>query len=156
MGTSREQVAFTFVNLPKGDPMRKLGFILAALTLGLTLPVSSAAAADACQGPTAAPGAVLHGPVLDVPDGASLCIAGSGSPTAWTRVSVRQLGASRPLLMAAAFGQNATCTIDADGLADCTIEGARLADTVKRPEIIKASMQWRRPLAPTQIASAAR
>jgi len=136
--------------------MRKFSFILAALTLGLALPASSAMAADVCQGPAAAPGVVLHGPVLDVPDGASLCIAASAAPTGWTRVSVRQLGASRPLLMAAAFGQNATCTIGADGLANCTVEGAPLADAVKRPEIIKASIQWRRPLAPTQVASAAR
>jgi len=149
-------VSFTFVNLPKGDTMRKLGFILAGLVLGLATPVSSTMAADVCGGPAAAPGAVLHGPVLEVPDGASLCIARSASPTAWTRVSVRQLGASRPLLMAAAFGQNATCRIGADGLADCTIDGVRLADTVKRPEMIKASLQWRRPVAPTQIASAGR
>ncbi len=136
--------------------MRKLNFILPALVLGLTASASGAMAADVCQGPAATPGAVLHGPVLEISDGASLCIAGSASPTAWTRVSVRQLSASRPLLMAAAFGQNATCRIGADGLADCTIDGARLADTVNRPEVIKASLQWRQSLGPTQIASAAR
>ena len=135
--------------------MRTLNFILAGLLLGLAAPASSALAADVCQGPAAAPGVVLHGPVLEVPDGGSLCIAQSAAPTAWTRVSVRQLNTSRPLLMAAAFGQNATCRVGADGLADCTVEGASLADTVKRPEIIKASLQWRRPLASTQIASAA-
>jgi hypothetical protein len=136
--------------------MRKLNLILAALVLGLGAPASAAMAADVCQGSAAAPGAVLHGPVLEVSDGASLCIASGASPTAWTRVSVRQLGASRPLLMAAAFGQNATCRIGADGAADCTIDGARLADTVNRPEVIKASLQWRQRLVPTQIASATR
>jgi len=136
--------------------MRKRNLILASLVLGLGAPASAAMAADVCQGPAPTAGAVLHGPVLEISDGASLCIAAGASPTAWTRVSVRQLGASRPLLMAAAFGQNATCRIGADGLADCTIEGVRLADTVNRPEIIKASLQWGQRLVPTQVASAAR
>ena len=133
--------------------MRKLNLILPALILVLSAPASASLAADVCQGPAAAPGAVLHGPVLEISDGASLCIAGGAAPSTWTRVSVRQLGASRPLLMAAAFGQNATCRIGADGQADCTIDGARLSDTVNRPEVIKASLQWRQRLVATEVAS---
>ena len=136
--------------------MNRHGFILAMLTIGAAGLGSQAMASDACQAPVASPGTVLHGPVLDIADGGSLCIAGGASPTTWTRVSVRQLGASRPVLMAAAFGRNATCKVGPDGRADCAIEGVRLADTVVRPEVIKASAQWRQRLVPTEMASAAR
>lgn len=135
--------------------MSRHGLILAILAIGAACVGSQASAAEVCQGPAATPGAVLHGPVLEISDSASLCIASAASPTAWTRVSVRQLHASRPVLMAAAFGQNATCRVGADGQADCSIEGVRLADTVNRPEVVKASMQWRQRLTSTQVASAA-
>jgi hypothetical protein len=81
--------------------------------------------------------------VLEIPNGATLCIATGVSPSQWTAVLVPQLRASRAVLMAAAFGQNATCVIGADGLGDCKIEGRALADEVTRPDIQKASMRWR-------------
>jgi hypothetical protein len=143
------------LTIGKVEDMDRRGLFFAILTIAAASMASTAMASGVCDGPAPAPGAVLHGPVLDIPDGASLCIAQVGSPTAWTRVSVRQLAANRPQLMAAAFGQNATCRIGAEGLADCTVDGAPLADIVRRPETIKAALQWRRPLASTRIASAA-
>jgi hypothetical protein len=121
---------------------------------------SAAAARTPCLGPPLAPGAVIHGPVLDIPDGATLCIATGSSPSQWTEIAVPQLKASRALLMAAAFGQNATCTMGPAGVADCTIEGASLASELKRPQVIKASGQWRARAAeetgPVQLASSRR
>ena len=139
--------------------MHKHSIILAVLA-GSGLALASVASAQAtCQGAPPAPGIALHGPILDIPNATTLCIATGASPSQWTAISVPQLNASRALLMAAAFGQNATCVIGADGLGDCKVEGVALADEIKRPEIQKAAMQWRDGRQDlnrqTQLASAA-
>ena len=95
-------------------------------------------AADICQGPPAVKGAVLHGPVLEVPDGSSLCIATGVSPSAWVKIPLSHLQTSRTALMAAAFGKNATCAIDSQGRGDCMIEGQTLAMAVQRPDLVDA------------------
>ena len=137
--------------------MGKLFFIVALLSAGLA---SSAVAQTVCGGARPAAGTVLHGPVLAIPDASTLCIANGAAPAQWIAVSLPQLKASRALLMAAAFGQNATCVIGADGVGECRIEDAPLAAEVRRPEIVKAAMQWRdRPAeatGPTEFASIAR
>ena len=137
--------------------MGKLFFIVALLGAGLA---SGAAAQTVCGAGRPAVGTVLHGPVLAIPDASTLCIAMGASPAQWTAVSLPELKASRAILMAAAFGQNATCVIGADGVGDCRIEDAPLAAEVSRPEIVKAAMQWRdRPAGatgPTEFASNAR
>ena len=133
-------------------------FIIAAIfaTAGMAC-AAGASAQGVCQGPRPAAGAIIHGPVLAIPDAATLCVATGASPDSWTAIAVPQLKASRAVLMAAAFGQNATCAIDGDGVADCRIEGESLASAVKQPEIIKASVQWRDRIpaaGPVQLASA--
>jgi hypothetical protein len=104
---------------------------------------STVFAADVCQGPPAANGAVVHGPVLEVPDGSSLCIASGAPPSAWVRIPLSHLQTSRNALMAAAFGKNATCAIDSHGRGDCTIEGQALAMEVQRLDLVKAAFSWR-------------
>lgn len=136
-------------------------FISLAIMALAGLAITSAASAQTmCQGAPAAAGAVVHGPILDIPDSATLCVATGASPGQWTAIAVPQLRASRAVLMAAAFGQNATCVVGADGLGDCMIEGRALAAEVTRPAIRKASMQWRdrRKAAsgPVMLASTAR
>ena len=113
-----------------------------ATTIAATF-ATSVCAADICQGPPAVKGAVVHGPVLEVPDGSSLCIASGASPSAWVRIPLPHLQTSRAALMAAAFGKNATCAVDSHGRGDCTIEGQTLAMAVQRPEILKAAFSWR-------------
>ena len=137
--------------------MGKLFVIVALLGAGWA---SGAAAQTVCGGARPAAGTVLHGPVLEVPDASTLCVANGASPTQWIAVSVPQLKASRAVLMAAAFGQNATCVISAGGVGECRIEDTPLAAEVHRPEIVKAAMQWRDRTAeaagPTEFASIAR
>jgi hypothetical protein len=113
------------------------------LPMVLLMIASSASAQGVCRGPSPAPGASLHGPVLEIPNGASLCIATGASPDDWIRVDVARLGVSRPQLMAAAFARNATCEIGPDGQASCTVEGQSLAQTLRQPEIVKAATAWR-------------
>jgi hypothetical protein len=131
----------------------KLPIIVALLSAGLA---SSAAAQSVCGAPRAVTGAVLHGPVLEIPNASTICIATGPSPAQWTAVSLAQLKTSRAVLMAAAFGQNVTCTIGPDGAGVCQVEGATLAQQVQRPEILKASLQWRdapSAVGPTYLAS---
>lgn len=140
--------------------MRRHFIILAILATSGLACAAGASARTVCQGPAPTAGQVIHGPVLEVPDSTTLCLATGASPNQWTAISVPQLKASRAVLMAAAFGQNATCVVGADGQGDCKIEGRALADEVTRPEVQKASMQWqdrRQDLnRPTQFASSAR
>jgi hypothetical protein len=119
---------------------RSLLLITAVAMTAITAP---ALAADLCRGAAPARGAPVHGPVLAVPDAASLCIATGASPSEWIRVPVSHLQTSRAALMAAAFGKNATCVIDAQGRGACVIEGHALAEAVQSPEIVKASYAWR-------------
>jgi hypothetical protein len=101
----------------------------------------SVSATDICQGPR--PAGAVHGPVLAVPDGSSLCVATGASPSAWVRIPLPQLRTTRPALMAAAFGKNATCTIDPQGRGACVIEGQSLAGALHQPEIVNAAFGWR-------------
>jgi hypothetical protein len=100
---------------------------------------TSVCAADICQGPPAVKGAVVHGPVLEIPDGSSLCIATGASASAWVKIPLSHLQTSRTALMAAAFGKNATCTVDSDGRGDCMIEGQTLVMALQGPELAKAA-----------------
>jgi hypothetical protein len=100
-------------------------------------------AADICRGPAPAEGVAVHGPVLAVPDASSLCVATGVAPSDWVRIPLPHLQATHAALMAAAFGKNATCAIDAHGRGACAIEGQALAETLQSPEIVKASVDWR-------------
>jgi len=117
-------------------------FLLLAVAI-VSITSTNARAANICQGQAPAPGEVVHGPVLQVADGSSLCLGVGGSPEAWVMIRVPQLGASRQALMAVAFGKNATCVIGRNGQGDCMIEGQPLASALRAPEIIKAVSEWR-------------
>jgi hypothetical protein len=105
--------------------------------------VAGAAVAGGCPGGPAPTGAVVHGPVLEIPDASSLCLAQGQSPSTWRMVRLAKPSETYPLLMAAAFGKNAICFVGRDGRAACNIEGEPLAVELKRPETIKASLSWR-------------
>jgi len=116
---------------------------LALISIVLLAAASAASAREVCGGAAPAAGASIHGPILDISDDNSLCIALGASPDTWIKVSVTRLAANRPQLMAAAFARNATCEIGKDGEADCVVEGQPLAQALHQPEIIKAATDWR-------------
>ena len=116
--------------------------LLLVATIGSTLPGPSARA-EVCQGPPAQPGAVVHGPVLQVPDGSSLCVAPTPSVSTWVLIELAHPQATRSLLMAAAFGKNATCTVDSEGKGRCVIEGISLDEELRSPVILTAAASWR-------------
>ncbi len=115
-----------------------LSIAMAAATLA-----GAARSAAICQGPQPASRVAIHGPVLAVPDGSSLCIATGTSPSAWVRIPLSHLQVTRPALMAAAFGKNATCVVDAQGRGSCVIEGQSLAAALHQPEMVDAALDWR-------------
>ena len=104
---------------------------------------SAAHAESICKGPPAGPGASIHGPVLQVDDGSSVCIAQGAKPAQWSLVRLNKVHSTRTALMAAAFGRNATCRIGRDGLGTCDIEGRSLLASIARPQMAQAAPAWR-------------
>ena len=113
------------------------------MTTMLAAFASNVRAADVCKGPAPASNLAIHGPVLAIPDGSSLCVATGASPSAWVRIPLTSVQTTRPALMAAAFGKNATCVVDAQGRGACTVEGQSLAVALHQPEIVNAAYAWR-------------
>jgi hypothetical protein len=122
----------------------KLIFSVLTASVAMALALAGAVrAADICQAPQPAGAVAIHGPVLAVPDGSSLCVATGASPSAWVRIPLPNLQTTRAALMATAFGKNATCAIDAKGRGACVIEGQSLAAALHQPEIVDAAFNWR-------------
>jgi hypothetical protein len=117
--------------------------IILLLTAATAILAGAASAADICQGPAPASHVAIHGPVLAVPDGSSLCVATDASPSTWIRIPLSHLQTTRPALMAAAFGKNATCVVDARGRGSCVIEGQSLAAALHQPELVETAADWR-------------
>jgi hypothetical protein len=117
--------------------------LIILLLTAATAFAGSARAADICQGPPPTSRVAVHGPVLAVPDGSSLCVATDASPSTWIRIPLSHLQTTRPALMAAAFGKNATCVVDARGRGSCVIEGQSLAAALHQPELVETAADWR-------------
>jgi hypothetical protein len=101
------------------------------------------AVAGGCPGGPAPNGAVVRGPVLEILDASSLCVAEGQSPSTWVTVRLAHASDTYRLLMAAAFGKNAVCSVGHDGLGVCDIEDQPLDLELRRPETIDASLSWR-------------
>jgi hypothetical protein len=117
---------------------------LTAMSLGLCLAASAASAAG-CPGGVAPAKSVVHGPVLEIPSASSLCIAEGQSPSTWVEVRLPQWDVPHAVMMAAAFGKNATCAVAADGHGDCRVEATPLAAEVRQPAMLIAASAWRTP-----------
>jgi len=127
----------------RGAVVSKTRVVFILATMIGTAFASGVCAADVCQAPPPVQGAVIHGPVLAIPDGSSLCLATGASPRAWVKIPLSGPSATRATLMAAAFGKNATCVIGPDRLGDCMVEGKPLAVALHQPEIVDAAYAWR-------------
>ena len=120
----------------------RVALLSIALAFGVSLGAVDAFAGS-CPGGPAPKGAVVHGPVLEIPDASSLCVALGAAPSTWVGVRLSHASYSYPLLMAAAFGKNAVCVVGRDGLGVCDIEDQPLDLELRRPETIEASLSWR-------------
>ena len=120
----------------------RIALLLVVAVMGSGL-APTARAEEVCQGPRATAGAVIHGPVVQIPDGSNIWVALGPLPSTWSKIPLPRPATTRSALMAAAFGKNATCVMDFEGQGDCLVEGKPLTDELRRPEIVKASAAWR-------------
>jgi hypothetical protein len=120
--------------------MVRLAFVVSVAFGALALHPSPAAAASPCQGKPPQTGGLVHGPVLEILDARTVCVA--RTPTDWVPVTLVQPAHSLPALMAAAFGKTATCVVDGNNKAECVIEGAPLGVLLRQPALQKAALDW--------------
>jgi hypothetical protein len=124
-----------------------LALLIAGLApLGATVAARAETPAPAeavCQGAAPVSGQTLHGPILHIPGADVVCVATGSDRRDWVAVPLAEAAPARNVLMAAAFGQNATCRIGADGRGDCTIDGDRLAGRLTQGDTLRAAVSWR-------------
>jgi hypothetical protein len=103
----------------------------------------------ACTASAPASGQVFSGPVLQVIDGQTLCVADGPTPDHWVRVRLTDVDRTIPrgALMAAAFAKDVICTVerrDGQGVAGrCVFDGASLGELVQSDEIRTQATSWR-------------
>jgi hypothetical protein len=99
--------------------MAIVAVMVAAAALGGAQPASAAAdqrpAAQpaVCSAPAPEPGAVIAGPVLQVIDGRTVCVAQGPVPSQWVKVTLADArgAADRTSLQAAVFAKRLVCTV---------------------------------------------
>jgi hypothetical protein len=119
--------------------MKPLALYLALAAASLAAPLAAAQTCPAmpqlarCAAAAPGVGQRVSGPVLQVIDGDTLCVALGPTPDQWVRVRLADgvAGVSRAQLMAAAFAHTVDCDVvraEADGaVAVCAADGAPLA-----------------------------
>lgn len=131
--------------------MLALATIIGLALSAVSLPAApSQAAAAPCTGAAPPRGAVLHGPVLHVIDGVTLCVALGETPDKWVPLvlaDARGDAPARGTLMALAFSQNLTCKVigasHATSIADCRLHDRPLTELIVEPGAIRAGLSWR-------------
>jgi len=118
-----------------------------AVGTAIALLIASAASAQTspCRGDVLAAGAEIHGPVLHVLDGQTLCVAKGTDPSQWMAVRLDDApqAASWGALMSVAFGKDVTCVAqDAGRAAICRIDGRSIGTQLEGAA--KAGVAWRR------------
>jgi hypothetical protein len=93
------------------------------------------------------PGAAFSGPVLQVIDGRTLCVALGPDSKDWVLVRVDGASSARGALMAAVFAQRLDCVAGADSdqgvNATCRMEGVPLALLLQRSDVHAQALAWR-------------
>lgn len=103
----------------------------------------------ACSAAAPAPGAVLSGPVLQVMDGQTLCIAQGPTPDRWIQVRLEGMvnPGARSALMAASFAKDVVCNVERrnpEGVVGrCAVDGAPLDELVESGSIRAQAAAWR-------------
>ncbi len=112
-------------------------------------PPARVAIVAACTAAAPADGQSVAGPVLQVIDGQTLCIAKGPTPDQWVRVRLTDVydREDRGSLMAAAFAKDVVCSVerrDAQGASGrCTLEGAPLGQVIGSDAAKLQAASWR-------------
>jgi len=110
---------------------------------------TSPAPTVACAAAAPMAGRAFAGPVLQVIDGETLCVAQGPLPKDWIRVRIAgaPAGSSRQTLMAASFGQVVACVAVKSARpgpeARCTLDGASMSGLIAGDAARRAGMTWR-------------
>jgi len=102
----------------------------------------------ACTAAAPADG-IVAGPVLQVIDGRTLCVARGPTPDQWVRVRLSDIHdrEARSALMAAAFAKTVFCGTagrdDQGVVGRCILDGATLGQLVQSQEIHAQAASWR-------------
>jgi hypothetical protein len=102
-----------------------------------------------CSARTPADGRWFSGPVLQVMDGQTLCVALGPTPAEWVQVRIAGIPpqSTRQALLAASFGRTVVCsptnTPASDPEARCTVEGAALDTAVTAGAVHDQTLTWR-------------
>lgn len=120
---------------------RLLGAVVIAAALSA---LAGAASAADCKAAAPRDG-VVEGPVLQVIDGRTLCVAKGPTPDRWVRVRLSDApaAASRQRLMATAFSKRIQCQLGAGGEGKCTLAGEDLVSLMGSPEAKIEAASWR-------------
>ena len=103
----------------------------------------------ACTGAAPASGAVFSGPVLQVIDGRTLCVADGPTPDRWVQVRLSDVmdRSQRSAMMAAVFAKDVICTAerrDGQGVVGrCVFDGASVGELVQSDDIKAQAASWR-------------
>lgn len=146
----------------QASDMDRSSRLLLAISIGLGLALAAGGAASAgtspCAGKAPAVGAAVHGPVLDVIDGETLCVALGATPDHWVALRLAGLpraaapargqeDRARGVLMAVAFSQNVTCRVVATDRAGasavCDLDGLAIPKRMQTSGAVDAGWVWR-------------
>jgi micrococcal nuclease len=103
----------------------------------------------ACTAAAPAPGTRIAGPVLQVMDGESLCLAKGPNPADWLLIRLANMpnSSERRVLMAAAFAEKVECVVERRSttgvVATCWKDGAPLAALVQDAGVREKAALWR-------------
>ena len=131
-----------------------------AATGALCLWTAQAQAADTvCTGSPPPAGTVIRGPVLEVEDGRTLCLALGETPDQWVRLTLADAPVANPVrrvafstaqdnprgtLMSVAFAQNLDCRIEQGDQAVCTLDDGRSVGALLKTRTAQAAgRDWR-------------
>jgi micrococcal nuclease len=124
---------------------------------GLLLGANGARAAGSVCTAQAPAGGLVRGPVLQVEDGDTLCVALGATPDRWVRLTLADAPSANPIqhaantdenprgtLMAVAFSQTVDCRLQADGRAVCALQDGRsVGNLLKTRAAWAAGKEWR-------------
>jgi hypothetical protein len=126
----------------------------------LWLGATQAQAADSvCTAALPAAGTVIRGPVLEIEDGETLCVALGETPDQWLRLTLADAPVDNPVrraafttaddnprgtLMAVAFARTVDCRIEDGGRALCALDDGRSVGALLKTRTAQAAgRDWR-------------
>jgi len=116
----------------------------ALIACGFISMMAFASSASACSAPQPAPGVVVSGPVLAVPNSQTVCVAMGPLPSQWValRITPPDPDLSVSMVMAAVFSKRVSCVVGKQGQAQCLVGQEDVRDVLRQPGLSKVATAW--------------